>query len=134
SLKECRKRRNAKRSVRGELELNLAMIPGKRDILLGAREELAHGTLSPTESIHFTTVFHDLHLDTIYSELTDLEAQSLHFIRDHMRIIDGAMDSLLDDLKADLERKPPDEVAGLYFRLVGDLLAAMDRLEDMLRN
>lgn len=131
--KERRKRAEAKRSVRGELALNLAMIAPKKDILANAHQEIALGSLTPTKTVHFSTVFHDLHLDTIYSELTDLEAQSLHFIRDHIRVIDATMDSLFDDLKADLDRKSPEEVARLYLGLVDNLVSAMDRLEELLR-
>jgi hypothetical protein len=109
------------------------MVPPKKDILLNAKRGVAQGLLAPMNSVHFSSVFHDLHLGTIYSGFSDLEAQSLHFIREHIRIIDAAMDSLLDDLKADLKSKEPAEVGQFYAGLVGDLLSAMERLEDMLR-
>ena len=125
--------KHAKRSLRAELEMNLALIPPKRHMLETARQQIALGHLTPTKTVLFSTVFYDRHLDTVYPELTALEAQSLHFIREHTRIIDVTMDNLLDMLKSDLERKTPTEVQSLYVGLTGDLVAAMDRLEDMLR-
>lgn len=43
------------------------------------------------------------------------------------------MDRLLDMLKADLQLKSVPEITTLYVGLTGDLLGAMDRLDDMLR-
>jgi len=134
ALKQRRAVVHAYEALRGELELNLEMLPHKRSVAEFALQQLKTGELSPTKTMWFSTTFYDRHLDTVYGELSALEVKSLHFIREHIRTIDATMEILQDQFKEDLKRRSVPEIVRMYISLVSDLIAIFGKLEKLLKN
>jgi hypothetical protein len=133
-LKQRRAVIHAHEALRGELDLNLEMLPHKRSIAEFALQQLKTGELSPLKTMWFSTTFYDRHLDTVYGELSAIEVKSLHFIREHIRTIDGTMEALQDQFKEDLKHRSAPEMIQMYINLVTGLIGIFGRLEKLLKN
>ncbi len=122
SFKNFLQKRSIKRSLMVEMELNLSLIPHKTRVLRSTKTDLTNGALTPPKTFFFATAIYDQSFKIFSDGLSAKEVQSLHFIREYCRIIDWSIENFFDQFKADLSRKPPEEVAGMYQDFADDII------------
>ncbi len=131
-LKALKERRSIYAALLAELRSNLLMIPYKRKIIEQVIKNLSLERLLSGESVRFQTLVYDANCLKMSSICSQRERDSLHFIYQHLNILDSTLASYSLQISDALKSERQQEIFGIQISRFRDLANVLPRVEKLI--